>query len=139
VDCLAVRLGIDGSFQHRPLSVFVADVDEVFTERIRSLLEGLGHSVAVAHDGLHAMNTSLTGQFQLYIVSLDLPTVSGSLLVKALREGKGDEAVIFAITPDSAEEAGVYNAYQCGADVCLSKPLDEDELARFVGVVGTSC
>lgn len=137
---MAVRLEADGDSESESLRVLVADTDAAFIEQALRCLGGAEHHVEFTRDGLEALNLALTKEFHVVIVSVDLPRVSGLNILRTLRTEKATESlVLFAVaSPGDALDRTVFDAYRCGADVCLTKPIECDELVRFVTVVGRS-
>lgn len=137
---MAVRLE-DGDSDSESLSVLVADTDHTFIQQALGCLGAANHHVEFTSDGLDALNLALTRHYHVVIVAVDLPRVSGLNILRTLRTESATEAlVLFAITSPGAEthDRTVFDAYRCGADVCLTKPIECDELVRFVTVVGHS-
>jgi DNA-binding response OmpR family regulator len=135
---VAVRLE-DGEFDSESLRVLVADTDQTFIQQALGCLGAAHHQVEFTSDGLDALNLALTRRYHVVIVAVDLPRVSGLNVLRTLRTESATEAlVLFAIASPGAEahDKSVFDAYRCGADICLTKPIECDELVRFVTVVG---
>ena len=137
---MAVRLDADGDHKSESLRVLVADTDAAFIEQASGCLGDAKHLVEFTLDGLDALNLALTKTYHVVILSVDLPRVSGLNVLRTLRTEKATEGlVLFAVaSPGETLDRCVFDAYRCGADVCLTKPIECDELVRFVTVVGQS-
>ena len=113
-------------------SVLLVDDDPDMVE-IVSLLLGL-HDVHVisAHDGVEALEV-LRHSKDLGLVLLDLmmPRMSGADVLRAIRNDPEIAATPIVIISGN-RDAGC-TATTLGADGCLFKPVEIDELTRVVG------
>jgi DNA-binding response OmpR family regulator len=101
--------------------------------RIASFLEkGLrsnGFTTTTVSDGEAAYQYARSGQFDLLILDIGLPTVDGFTVLRRLREGRVDIPVVILTARDSVRDtvAGL----ESGADDYIAKPFAfEEVLAR---------
>jgi CheY-like chemotaxis protein len=97
---------------------------------LRRMLERLGAEVTVAADGLEAIQALECDSFDLALVDIEMPRLSGIDVIRALRTMPGRQARI----PVLAVTAYVLRAnreaiYAAGADAILAKPIGD--LAAF--------
>jgi len=93
----------------------------------------LGHEVLTAPDGENALQLARQRPFDMAFLDIKLPGMNG---VEALRE-------LMALQPDAtyimisgyADGALVEEAMAAGAHMCLTKPVDVQELMDFVELV----
>lgn len=115
--------------QAHSLSVLVVEDDVIVAAVIAGLLESLGHRCEQAGDGLAALARSVdrSPPFDLCLLDIDLPGISGLSIAGLLCERHGDAvpvmlAVTASITVDSDE------AVAAGMDGLLRKPVTKDGL-----------
>ena len=103
--------------------VLLVDDDVQARRHARQLLEVRGMEVVQATNGLAALGLiqRLPGSFRLVVTELDLPGVSGAVLVGTLRLFRPDLPVLCVY--QSRAGAGV-----SALSGCLMKPLDGSEL-----------
>lgn len=93
-------------------------------------LEAEGYSVTVASEGPEGLIEARSGQFDLLILDLMLPGMSGIEILKAFREGDGSTPVIL-LTARTAVEDRV-EGLDAGATDYMPKPFAFEELAARV-------
>lgn len=112
-------------------------VDDAATVRLyhRELLTTAGFEVSEAANGLEAVESAMTTDFDLFLVDVNMPTMDGYACVQALRgESIATTAPIVMIsTEDQTEDAD--RAYAAGANLYMVKPVDGDSLVRMVGIL----
>ncbi|MCY1286556.1 Sensor histidine kinase RcsC [compost metagenome] len=69
---------------------------------------------------------------ELLILDLDLPDGSGLEVLEALRGDQGNTGLPVLVVSATADEASFAEARRLGANACLSKPLDLQELRQLV-------
>ncbi len=106
--------------------ILVIEDDEGLRELLSSFLQETGYTVVQAADGLEGMECIEREPFDLIIVDIMLPYVSGIGLVKIVKDRNPDLPII-CITGygDSPEKL----AEEEHADCVLAKPFDLRELA----------
>ena len=93
-------------------------------------LEAEGYSVTVASEGPDGLIEARSGQFDLLILDLMLPGMSGIEILKAFREGDGTTPVIL-LTARTAVEDRV-EGLDAGATDYMPKPFAFEELSARV-------
>jgi CheY-like chemotaxis protein len=103
--------------------VLLVDHDVASRRQARHLLELQGLEVVQASNGIAALELvqRLPQSFRLVITELDLPGVSGLVLIETLRMFRPD---LTALCMSSRAVAGIHDGRRC-----LSKPLDGRDLA----------
>jgi PAS domain S-box-containing protein len=117
-----------------PLShvrVLVADDNDIVREITRCILESAGAGVTEAKDGLSAIALAGATTFDVLLVDLNMPGLSGFEVVKRLRApGSTCRAAIYAFTASGGTtESSVRVA---GFDGLFSKPIDPGNLLSRV-------
>lgn len=121
----------DTHFQ--PLRVLVADDDALSRLFVRHLLEGAGHSVAVAGDGREALAVLGQAEFDAALMDVEMPELGGFEATAALREAGHRLPVIGVTAHDTAEFRERCRAV--GMDACLSKPVRARELLELLAAL----
>lgn len=114
------------------LTALVVDDDEHIAHLLRLLLERAGYAVQVLHDGA-AAKSFIEREEPVSVALLDamMPFHDGLALVKVMRATPGWDQVPALLMVLRSREADIQAALQCGADDCIVKPLQpEDVLAR---------
>ena len=102
--------------------------DEVrLAENIASgLREGPGYAVDVAHDGEDALHLCWTANYDLIVLDLMLPRLSGEQVVRRLRAARSPTPVLMLTAV--SETMRIVDMLNAGADDYLTKPFDLGEL-----------
>jgi DNA-binding response OmpR family regulator len=91
-----------------------------------ALRDGPGYAVDVSHDGREGLDLSMAGNYDLIVLDLMLPGLSGDDIVRHLRNsGSGTPLLILTAVNEVARTIGLLNI---GADDYMTKPFDLGEL-----------
>jgi len=105
-------------------TVLVAEDNATNQLLVRQMLESLGADVTVVEDGEAAAEALAASRFDLVLVDIEMPRLSGIDVIRRLRaaEGDGPETPVLAVTAFvlSANRDQIYAA---GADGILAKPI----------------
>jgi len=102
----------------------------------RSLEQGLrreGFTVAVAGDGPEALTQARSDQFDVVVLDLMLPGMSGLDVLRRLRSGGDDVHVLVLSAKDQVADR--ITGLQSGADDYLVKPFSFDELCARINAL----
>jgi class 3 adenylate cyclase len=105
-------------------SLLVVDDNEMNRDMLARRLERRGYTVAVAADGYQALAMIEAQQFDLVLLDVMMPGLSGLDVLKTLRQryAMADLPVIMATAKD--QSADIVAALQLGANDYVTKPLD---------------
>jgi len=122
----------------RALTVLSVDDSPVNLEIIEVSLRRLGHIVVSARDGESALRVARAQAFDIALVDLRMPGMSGEELAVALRSDPGVRArgpvpLIVAVTAETFVDLSPGQAPK-GFEGLLPKPIDLVELSRYLGV-----
>jgi len=92
--------------------------------------DGAGFAVDVAEDGETGLDLAGYGHYDLIVLDLMLPRLSGADVLKALR-GRGDKTPVLVLTARQDTQS-VIEMLNLGADDYLGKPFDLGELLARV-------
>jgi DNA-binding response OmpR family regulator len=109
-----------------PVNVLVVQDDPRVTSFIKRGLEAEGFAVRTTSDGAEGLNMSRSLDFDLIVLDLPLPSVSGAEILATLRAA-GSTVPVIVLTDAEANSDGV-DILNAGADDYLTRPCDFDEL-----------
>ena len=108
------------------ISVLLVEDDLQLAKIIARILETKGFEVELIDDGLKAVDKIKEKSFDLYLIDINIPNISGLELVKYIRE-LYDDGFIIMITA-SVDEYYFEKAYEYGCDDYIKKPFHITEL-----------
>ena len=115
------------------MKILLLEDDAMLQEIICEHLEEIGHDVASCSDGFEAETLALEGQFDMWLLDINVPGQDGLELLKGLRQLNSSTPAIFITAQTGADV--VRRAFDTGADDYLKKPFDIIELNARVGYV----
>jgi DNA-binding response OmpR family regulator len=123
-------------------TVLVADDDPDIRELVELKLSSAGYDVLTVADGRAALDALLTRPLDLAVLDVMMPVLSGTDVLRALRDRTSDSAP--AVWPTKvilltakAQEADVEAGFALGADDYVVKPFSPRELlSRVQAVLG---
>jgi len=118
----------------RPLRVLLAEDNPVNQRLAVRIMEKWGHSVAVAGNGRKALETWESEPFDLVLMDVQMPEMSGLEATAAIREREKDSGrhtPIIAMTAH-AMEGDREKCLEAGMDHYVTKPIDQKRLFEAV-------
>lgn len=110
--------------------VLVVEDEEALALGLRDALTHAGHRVDVAHDGPTGLDLAINQHYDLVVLDLMLPGMSGLDVLKQLREQRHGIRVL--ILTALADEESLLTGFQLGADDYMAKPFSARELVARV-------
>lgn len=107
-------------------TILLLEDDAVLSLTLEDLLSSEGYDVELVKDGEQAVDLAYDKQYDLYLFDVNVPSLNGFELLKALREADDTTPAIF-ITALS-DIASLAKGFDSGADDYIKKPFDPDEL-----------
>jgi DNA-binding response OmpR family regulator len=109
------------------MRILIAEDDSPLASFIAKALADEGHMTDVAADGEAALSKVSASSYDLLLLDLNLPVVSGAEVLKTMRsKGSSIPILILTATDDVPERVACLDA---GADDYLTKPFSYSELA----------
>src|SRR6185312_10471561 len=117
----------------RPLKILVAEDNNANRKILRRILELAGHQVAVANDGEAALSMLDRDRFDLALMDINMPEMSGYEVTKLYRmEHLGEARLpIIALTADATSETE-RQCREAGMDAVLTKPVEAAHLLAAI-------
>ncbi len=123
------------SFAHSVRNVMIADDNLVNRQVISKMLKRCGVTqVTLAENGVEALELGRKRNFDLILMDISMPIITGLDATRMLREG-GYEGMIVALTAHVGKEEHA-KAIECGCDAVKTKPIVLDELRAFLQSLG---
>jgi signal transduction histidine kinase/ActR/RegA family two-component response regulator len=101
-------------------------------EVLRLLLEAWGHRVEEAESGERGLEIIQRSRPEVVLVDIGLPDLDGCSVARAVRSAQGGDAYLLVAISGYGGAADRRRTSEAGFDAHLTKPLDEDELARIL-------
>jgi two-component system response regulator RegX3 len=114
--------------------VLVVEDEASLREGLVDLLEGDGHSVTAAADGLRAVEAGLAEAYELVLLDLMLPKLDGMEVCRRLRAARPGMPILM-LTARGSEDDKVRGLIE-GADDYVTKPFSARELLARVRALG---
>lgn len=108
------------------MRILLLEDDELFAQTIEDFLDDEGFVVDIANDGEKALELNYKTNYDLYLLDINVPKISGLELLKDLRESGDNTPAIFLTSYKDKETLA--EGFLNGADDYLKKPIDLDEL-----------
>lgn len=114
------------------MKILVVEDEYKLSDVIKSRLEKEKYNVDVVDNGEDGLYYSLTGIYDLIILDLMLPKISGLEILEKIRKEKIESKVIILTAKSMLEDK--LNGFKYGANDYLTKPFHIDELVARVNV-----
>jgi DNA-binding response OmpR family regulator len=117
------------------MRVLVADDDADIRELVVFKLESAGFEVVSVADGRAALDAALADPFDLVVLDLMMPRLTGLEVCAELRRSSGTETLPVILLTARAQEADITRGFALGADDYVVKPFSPRELLSRVQAV----
>jgi DNA-binding response OmpR family regulator len=110
--------------------------DEPFVLRLLQVhFERNNFEVTIASDGREALRHLVAGTPDVCLLDVMMPYVSGLEVLTHIRTNPKTEALPVVLLTVKAQDDDVYQGYNRGADMYLTKPFDPEEIVRNVELI----
>ncbi|NVJ53114.1 MAG: response regulator transcription factor [Campylobacteraceae bacterium] len=108
------------------MKILLLEDDLILNEIIEEFLQDLGYNVTCVYDGMKASEIMYDEHFDLLILDVNVPNITGFDFLKSLREESITTPAIFITSLNSIED--IEEGFNVGADDYLKKPFELKEL-----------
>lgn len=117
----------------RPLRILAAEDNSMNQRIITATMQAYGHHIEVAEDGAKAVEAHKAGDFDLILMDIRMPVMSGTDATRMIRQMQGDKGSIpiVALTADAMTE-NKRSYIEAGMDEVVTKPIDRAELLEAI-------
>ena len=112
------------------MKVLIVDDDRDFAESLAELMEDQGHQGELAFSGEEAIQKWSRDWFDLTLMDVKLPGLSGVESMVEIRKSSPDARVV--MVTGYATSGLLLKARELGAAAVLIKPIDPDELLEIL-------
>jgi len=116
------------------MKILVVEDDRTVGEYVRRGLAEAHYQAELVHDGQEALRLASDGRYDLMVLDLRLPGLSGLEVLRTLRD-RGVDLPVLVLTAQDAVDWKV-QALRTGADDYVTKPFAFEELLARVEAVG---
>ena len=107
--------------------ILIVDDAPLNLKLLEAMVTGMGHQVELAADGYAAL-TALKRSFDLVLLDLMMPQMSGFEVVQHIRGGSDQPDIPICMVTALAEKEQRQRAIKLGANDFIAKPVDKTEL-----------
>lgn len=108
------------------IKILILEDDELFLETLEDFLCDEGFAVKCAKDGEEVLDYCFEEKYDLYLLDINVPKISGIDLLKRLREANDTTPTIYLTSHKDKDM--LTKGFLSGCDDYLKKPVDLDEL-----------
>ena len=108
------------------MRLLLVEDDEMLGSSLKRGLSQSGHTIEWVEDGEAALLATETSQFDLMLLDVNLPKLTGIEVVKKLRQSNNNMPVLMLTAMDTLDYK--VKGLDAGADDYLTKPFDLEEL-----------
>ena len=108
------------------IKILIAEDDLLFAQTLEDFLTEEGFGVDLCSDGIEAQDRCYEHHYDLLLLDINMPGLSGLELLESLRNGENKTPAIYLTSYKDKET--LLKGFEMGADDFLKKPVDLDEL-----------
>ncbi len=113
-------------------NILIIDSDKYLFKEISVFLEDKGFNIIGAEDGASGITKALEVLPDIVLCNFDLPDIDGFEVLKRLQQNKSTATIPFVFLMDKTSIKDIRKAMKMGADDCLVKPWNFDELIEVI-------
>lgn len=116
---------------NRPVTVVVADDDDVLRSLLVLNLEAEGMRVYEAENGAKALQFALMHQPDLIVLDVMMPVHDGLKVLRALKDEESTATIPVVVLSARAAAEEIEEGWEAGADFYLTKPFRMEQLLEL--------
>jgi two-component system, OmpR family, alkaline phosphatase synthesis response regulator PhoP len=113
--------------------ILIVEDDPHIAELVALHLRDMDCQVTIENDGAKGLDRALKDYFDLFLLDINLPKISGIEICKSIRKHKKYVPVVMLTA--KSEEADIVMGLEVGADDYITKPFSVKELAARIRAV----
>ena len=110
------------------MRILIAEDERITRRSLQKQLEGWGHQVIAAEDGVEAWDRFQKQQFDIIVTDWDMPHMDGRQLIERVRRSGQSGYTYLIMLTGRSEKTDLVAGMEAGADDFLAKPFDRNEL-----------
>jgi len=110
------------------MEILIAEDDFISRSFLQKILEGSGHTVLFAEDGLKAWELFQENNIRMVITDWMMPEMDGLTLCRNIRQAELTHYVYLIFVTAKDQKSDTVKGLESGADDYIVKPLDPEEL-----------
>lgn len=115
------------------MNILIIDDNTDITDMLSKYLKINGYNCDTSNDGRNALSAIESGSHDVILLDLSMPDFSGVDIINNLAEkNKISDKKIVLFTASSVTENETEDLIKKGAHSCLKKPIDPDELIKYL-------
>jgi two-component system, response regulator len=124
--------------REQPDYILVVEDNKLEAELLKHALfvNGIHNEVVLARDGVEGIAVAQARAPRLMLLDLNMPRVDGLEVLRVLRDQASTRGIPIVVLTSSRQENDVRNAYRCGANGYVVKPVDIDTFTATIGIIG---
>lgn len=118
--------------------ILVVDDEKTIAETLATLLKSQGHEVDIAYDGQSAWDKIQKQPFDLLVLDVAMPKLSGYALTKQIRASKKFSSIPIIMISGISRNSGKPDEFWrqgMNVDAYITKPIDPDILIKYVNYI----
>jgi CheY-like chemotaxis protein len=108
--------------------ILLVEDNDSLRSALRLVLEGWGHTVEEADDGLDGVSKAVSWKPDVALVDIEMPVFDGYGVARRVREALGKTIRLIALTGLDEPE----RIFAAGFDAHLLKPADPERIRRLI-------
>ncbi|MCK5172884.1 MAG: response regulator, partial [Planctomycetes bacterium] len=117
--------------------ILIAEDDLINQKSIRAILADTDLEITIVDDGEEAVKQAVTGEYELVLMDMHMPKMSGYEATKLLRK-QGHDIPIIALTA-AVMTHDIEKCFDSGCNEHLAKPIDRSKLFETLAQYLSSC
>ena len=119
----------------KPVKILIIEDEPEIAENLAALLNAKGYQARTSLEGSDGIARARTGDFELILLDVMLPRMSGFDVCKILRSDPKTSKIKIIMATGLGRMGDVEEAFRCGADDYLIKPFDSGRLFKKIEAV----
>ena len=108
------------------MKILIVEDERLLAAALKKIMEEQKYQVDMVHDGMDGFDYAINEQYDVIVLDIMLPGLSGFEIVKKLRAEKNTTPVLLLTAKDEVTDK--VQGLDCGADDYMTKPFVPEEL-----------